>query len=458
MRNIKKQNWTKNIGIGVGLILVIYFAFAIYFINHFFFGSVINGVNYSGKTVAAVEKSIANKIDAYELELIERGDNVETIYGEDFNMVYVPDGTVKKLKKEQNPFNWLFGSISRDTHEMVVTVSYDKKALNKTINNLRCFSKHDLVAPEDAFIQYNKDKYEIVPEVYGNHVDKRKLVNSIKEALVSGDTTLNLEEADCYVMPKIKQDNQRMKEALNTLNGYIKTQITYDFADRTEFVDKELIHTWLEWDDDFNVTINDDSLINFIKSLEAKYNTLGKPRIFTTTANKTIQVPSGNYGWMIRRGEEKEELIKNIKEQKVIKREPVYAQRGYTRLIDDIGNTYVEISLKHQYMWFYKDGVKLVKTKVVTGNVALNFGTPVGVYGITYKERNATLNGENYSSPVSYWLPFNGNIGIHDATWRSKFGGDIYKTSGSHGCVNTPYKHAQTIFENIEANVPVIVY
>lgn len=458
MRNIKKQNRAKSIGIAVGIVVVIYLVFSIYFINHFFFGSVINGVKYSGKTVAAVEKSIASKIEAYELVLLGRGETAEAIYGEDFKMAYVSDGAVKKLKKEQNPLNWLFGSISRDNHEMVVTVEYDNKALNKIINNLDCFSKERITAPEDASIRYNKDKYEIVPEVYGNKINKKKLTSTIKEAITSGETSLNLDELGCYVEPKIKQDNPKMQEALTTLNNYIKAEITYDFEDRTEFVDKELIHTWLEWDDAFNVTINDDSLINFIKSLEAEYNTLGRPRMFTTTAKKEIQVPSGNYGWMIRRGDEKEELIKNIKEQTVIKREPMYAQRGYSRLTDDIGDTYIEISLKHQYMWFYKDGVKLVKTKIVTGNESLNYGTPGGVYGITYKERNATLNGENYSSPVSYWLPFNGNIGVHDATWRNKFGGDIYKTSGSHGCVNTPYKNAKMIFENIEANVPVIVY
>ena len=76
-------------------------------------------------------------------------------------------------------------------------------------------------------------------------------------------------------------------------------------------------------------------------------------------------------------------------------------------------------------------------------------GTPVGIYGITYKERDATLKGENYSSDVSFWMPFNGNVGMHDATWRSMFGGDIYLTNGSHGCINLPYKKANEIFDNI---------
>ena len=48
--------------------------------------------------------------------------------------------------------------------------------------------------------------------------------------------------------------------------------------------------------------------------------------------------------------------------------------------------------------------------------------------------------------------------GLHDATWRSKFGSTIYKTSGSHGCVNLPLSAAETIYGIIEAGWPVIVF
>ena len=69
------------------------------------------------------------------------------------------------------------------------------------------------------------------------------------------------------------------------------------------------------------------------------------------------------------------------------------------------------------------------------------------------------IEGEGYTQPVTYWMPFNGNVGIHDAdTWRSEYGGEIYKTSGSHGCVNTPTANAEKIFNTVEIGTPVIVY
>lgn len=95
---------------------------------------------------------------------------------------------------------------------------------------------------------------------------------------------------------------------------------------------------------------------------------------------------------------------------------------------------------------------------MVTGNVSNNTSTPTGVYSLKYKQRDATLKGQGYSSPVNFWMPFNGGIGIHDASWRSVFGGRIYLTNGSHGCVNSPYYLANTIFNNINEGTPVVCY
>ena len=77
------------------------------------------------------------------------------------------------------------------------------------------------------------------------------------------------------------------------------------------------------------------------------------------------------------------------------------------------------------------------------------------IYG---KQRRRILRGPGYASFVNYWMPVNGNIGLHDATWRKEFGGEIYKTSGSHGCINLPYEKAEKIFEKAEVGLPVIMY
>ncbi len=121
-------------------------------------------------------------------------------------------------------------------------------------------------------------------------------------------------------------------------------------------------------------------------------------------------------------------------------------------------DTYVEINISMQHMWYYKNGKLIVSTDVVTGNKN-SMDTPKGFHSVVSMARNTVLSGANYSSFVSYWIGFLGSgYGIHDASWRDDFGGDIYNGNGSHGCVNTPYYNVQKIYNNITYGTPVIIY
>ena len=119
--------------------------------------------------------------------------------------------------------------------------------------------------------------------------------------------------------------------------------------------------------------------------------------------------------------------------------------------------TYIEVSIAQQHMWFYENGKLLLDTDVVTGNKD-SADTPTGTYSIESRAQDTTLTGEGYSSFVSYWMGFYGGYGIHDASWRSSFGGDIYEGNGSHGCVNTPYEKVKIIYEHTDYGTPVYVY
>ena len=48
--------------------------------------------------------------------------------------------------------------------------------------------------------------------------------------------------------------------------------------------------------------------------------------------------------------------------------------------------------------------------------------------------------------------------GLHDASWRSNFGGDYYLYAGSHGCVNTPEDAMKTIYDNVTDGIPILSY
>ena len=206
------------------------------------------------------------------------------------------------------------------------------------------------------------------------------------------------------------------------------------------------------------VVFNENKIKEYLKSLSVKYDTYGKTRSFKTTTGKTVEVVGGNYGWKINRSKELNELLQAIKNGETVRKEPSYIQKALGTRDNDIGNTYVEINLTNQCLWFYKDGKIIVQGDVVTGNISKGNATPQGTYMLNYKQKGATLKGAGYSSEVKYWMPFNCNIGIHDASWRGTFGGTIYKTDGSHGCVNVPTYLAKKIFENIEPGTPIVCY
>lgn len=124
-----------------------------------------------------------------------------------------------------------------------------------------------------------------------------------------------------------------------------------------------------------------------------------------------------------------------------------------------VGDTYIEISIKDQYMWYYKNGKCLVSTPVVTG-MKNSFDTTKGLFYVWEKKSPARLVGETWDTQVNYWLAVtHDGIGIHDSTWRtSGYGGNIYTYNGSHGCINTPYDKVKTIYNNCTVGTPVVVY
>ncbi len=461
MRRKRRNKSSKVIpGVIISLctLIAIYLGMSLYSINHFQFGSVIDGINVGGKTVEGAEKELASQMQKYTLELEERGDVKEQIKGADIGLKYNSD-KIKELKNNQNPFAWFITLFKKNNSEASQIITYDEDLLNQSLNSLSCVNSKKIIRPQNASFEYNNGSYEIVDEVPGNKINPDALHDNVADAILNGKPSINLDSSNCYENPKFTSKSQEVLDAKDLLNKYVGLTITYNSNDKTQVLDGSTIHNWLGVNDNMEVTFDEDKVKNYVYKISSIYNTFGGTRDFVTTSKKTVKVSGGNYGWIVDNAKEVKDLIETIKKGQDATKEPVYTQKAFVKGADDIGNTYVEVNLTKQHEWFYKNGSLVVDGDVVTGNVSNNTGTPVGTYVLNYKEKNATLKGEDYSSPVDYWMPFNGNIGIHDASWRNGvFGGQIYLTNGSHGCVNSPYNLAKTIFENIEPGTPIVVY
>lgn len=456
-RSNKRGMVIPSVIISISALAAAYVGMSLYSVNHFQFGTKIDGINVGGKTIEEAKNELSSQMQKYTLELDERGDEKEQIAAGDIGLKYNEE-KINQLKKEQNSFIWMSALLKKGNPESSEIVTYDENLLNKTIENLSCVKNKKVTNPQSASLEYTTGGYKIVDEVAGNKINKDALHDSISDAVVNGKTSLDLSASNCYENPKYTSKSQEVANAKDILDKYVNLKITYQSNGKTEVLDGSTINEWLDVNDNMEVTFDEDKVKKYVNKVAGIFNTFGSTRNFVSTSKKTVKVSGGNYGWIVNKSQEVKDLIDEVKEGQDITKEPAYTQKAVGQGDNDIGDTYVEIDLTRQHLWFYKKGALVVEGNVVTGNVSNNTGTPSGTYVLNYKEKNATLKGEDYSSPVEYWMPFNGNIGIHDASWRSQFGGQIYLGNGSHGCVNSPHELAKAIFENIQAGTPIVVY
>ena len=456
LKNILKSKklWI-TAGIVAGLFVCAYFGGAIYYRTHFFNGTIIQGYDCSNMTVDEAEKLITDSIENYEFKIKERNGESESIKGTDIDLDINSIGKVSDLKAKQNPLQWL---TDRDNKKLGldISLSMNEEKLAAQVENLKCVSESRSNMQEAVSqIIYQSDNTYSIPDDGKNVVSEKKLFELVRSGMYGLYNDMDLEEEGCYVK---KADDDKMKEALSLMNQYVAAKVTYNNGDNPIVLDGTTTNTWIKLNSDYTVSIDEEKVGEYVKYLASVYNTIGTSRPFTTSNGNQITISGGDYGWWVNTGAEKSALIEIIKSGQTTEREPVYFQTAATHGNVDIGNTYVEIDLSAQHLWYYHDGAVVVSTDFVSGDPTKGYATPTGVYSITYKERNATLKGEGYSSPVNFWMPFNGGVGLHDASWRSSFGGSIYNGGGSHGCINLPYSAAQTIFGSISKGDPVIVY
>ena len=186
------------------------------------------------------------------------------------------------------------------------------------------------------------------------------------------------------------------------LNKYVSSKITYTFGEDKEILDGSTINKWLTVDENSEVTFNEKEVEIIWTYLLVNIIQLLRREILLHHQERKLNIGGGGYGWSINKVKEIKDLISIIIEGKTIAKEPAYYQTALSHGKDDIGNTYVEIDLSGQHLWFYKNGSLITQGDVVTGNDGSDkTRTPGGIYKIKYKEKNATLKGEDYASPVN---------------------------------------------------------
>ena len=475
----KKNNWYSNhkkpvliCGIVVLVLLVVYLAGMLYYNDKFLNGTMVNGSDVGGMTLQKANDQLSKKVNGQSLKLIFNDGQSEVLQSAQLGVSYNKDNSLNQLMKNQNKWAWFIGFFKNEKNILTDLIQISDENLTNGIASMEHAKEENQIAPTDAYIQYKDGSFSIIKETLGSKFNTEELVKNIKVALSEGKQQLDVTKANGYVKPQVYKDDQDLNNQLKAANEYCLSTITYTTPKGKEIaLDGSILITWLSKQDDGSYTKDEsvfkEKLTAFVKELASQYNSIGATRTFTGKDGQSHTVSGGTYGFRVSTDSEVSALLKMINENKSENnRIPEHTGQLPSGENGGLGTTYLEINITKQHLWFVKDGSVVLESDFVSGKESDSTRlTPSGTYYIYNKERNRVLRGTKqpngkyeYESPVSYWMPFNKGIGLHDASWRSTFGGNVYINSGSHGCINLPTGFAGSLYSQIYVNLPVVVY
>ena len=394
---------------------LVYAGGAFYYKDKFFKGTKINGVSCENLTAREAEEKIEDKIEDYSLEITFKNGEKEIINGKEISYEYLSDGKIQEHLENQNPFLWTSGFFKEHDYEVGEAITFDDTKLQEKLNTFACMQEENMIPPKDAYIAFENNSFVIKPEEAGSTLDKALLTEKLLTSVKESKNTFSAEEAGVYVLPAITGEDETLKHQQEVWNGCAAVTVTYTFGDKKEVLDGMTVKDWMTYDENGNYVENlgvlQQHIRDYVQTLGEKYNTIGTKRTLTSTyTGEPVTVSGGSYGYLIDIRGERAQLLKDIQSHGNIEREPIYAKKGKAYGENDIGNTYVELDLSAQHLWYYKDGALCMESDFVSGTYNdKSRRTPSGIYSLAYKQRNQVLRPApnpdgtyDYESPVSW--------------------------------------------------------
>lgn len=449
-----------------------YLGLAVYYENGFSFMTYINGVYCTGKSVENVNAEL-NESYTYDGLTVNLKDKSFTITTDEIMYAYDYTGPLNYYLSNQNPYLWIENlTEGKKEYTLQPAVTFNKEYLNEILDlefsneNPTDKLRVSLELGQDGFYIYDNKK---------DLLDITKAKEVIEQALIHGDKLVDLKELGCYFDEPYTEYEKAVCSFYELLDSYQSRKVAYVFDDCAERISSlELANTLAFYHayqdktlndsadsfaeyigEDGNLLVDEESISALVDEKLEPYNTY-QNHVFKTHDGRELLIKGGTYGNKISMKTEKEELFAFLSSDKSIyTRNPKYIKEAPIKAKNDIGDTYIEVDIGQQKMFYFIEGELFIETDVVTGK---NNATREEVCYVYAKQRNRVLRGPDYASFVNYWMPVSGGIGIHDASWRNEYGGDIYIRNGSHGCINTPLDVVEQMYEVMEVGTPCILY
>lgn len=320
---------------------------------------------------------------------------------------------------------------------------------------------------ENAYVEFQDGQFIVHEEIAGTALDEGNVRNALTQAvgmLVVDDgigsaeiAAVELTEHGCYLEPELTVENANFDFDAMLRDSVKDLNVKVDFHGTKETLDGENLNGLLHANAQGKVMVDEAALAQIVANWAETHKQNGVSYLLDSYVDGVRPVEFLTVDYDV----DQEGLVKLLREELVHLKDveletPWLCWRNGEAF--SLGDTYVEVDIKNQVMTYFRDGEVFVTTDVVTGAV-WGYPTPEGLYQVENKDTECWLSGADYNVYVDYWVGFIGfTYGLHDADWRTNFGGDVYIRNGSHGCVNTPKEAMAEIFENIEIGVPVLVY
>lgn len=433
-----------------------------YYAERYYLNTEFAAVDISNLTQAEAADKLKESFSQQSINFNEADRAWEPLNASDLGITIQADEALASLMSEQHKQNWLLGAVT-DTQIAYAPqdlIAIDDKQLQAalTANNQ---ANGERYLPTDAKISYSEtDGYTIEAGQTGTELDNSVLKEQIIQAVINQEA---VEVSQAYLQPSVTADNPSLIQELEQIKALTSMQITLTIAGYEEVITPEMIYSWLILDENGEYYFDQEMIYDYLGTLNDAYATYDDYRNFSSTLQGDVQLLPGTLGWSIDREAETENILNDLAAGESVTREPAIVGIGYNGTLDDIGGSYIEVDMTYQMMYVYIDGVAVISTPIVTGQIGTN--TVPGAYAIWNMESPSELTGFNprtgadYVQPVSYWMAFDyTGQGIHDANWQPTFGGDAYLTNGSLGCINTPLDIMAQVYEYAYNGMPVLVF
>lgn len=475
----------------IGIILGIH----IYYTGRWYANTWIGDRDVSGMTYEESKELMENVYQNYQLEILARNNGSQTITKEDIQYQVDIQNSLKEQYDKQHEALPFFSFREKKQIAVTLNATYDTDKLYTLLDQSDLHKGSDtypISKPKDAKVVFSQEqKYLVIQkEELGNTLNFDNFVQAVENSLLSGREKLDLNDEETnpgiYVTPEIYATEPELQNKVDACNPVILRWLTWKIDDNIkETVEPEQIYAWCTYKEG-KVTFKKNKIEKWVEKLCLKYKTVGTTRTFKNHAGKKIQVTGGDYGWQLSYDSMLNQLMNVLKkeidpelqktymanpgteEQKAltVTKTPKYDNTAYQHNTVDKSadwdtKNFTEISLSDQKVYVWRKGKVVFTCKTISGRPVEDRQTRTGAYFIKEHQTHRVLKGDDYETPVDNWVRITWTgTGFHAAPWQpwSRWSKTLYKTRGSHGCLNLSITDSKKIYDLTKYREMVFIY